>query len=270
MASKALTARSSSQENKRQDERVLHTEDDSAIQFLLGSFISIDIISCASTRSSPFLGLDHRVMLDSTEIHLESLTGCRNWAMTFIFEISLLDKWKKEGEKANKLSITELTRRGANIEERLRERIANTDISIRASSSNTSRISASTCTEITEIFALTAITYLHVVISGAYPELPEITESVSKTIASFQRLTDPKLLGSLVWPFCVSGCLALDRQHTIFRELVSAAEITPSTIGTCLEAFKIVEECWEMRKSRSFNCDWVSVMNKWGHYVLLC
>ena len=41
MASKALTARSSSQENKRQDERVLHTEDDSAIQFLLGSFISM-------------------------------------------------------------------------------------------------------------------------------------------------------------------------------------------------------------------------------------
>lgn len=29
-----------------------------------------------------------------------------------------------------------------------------------------------------------------------------------------------------VRPFCISGCLALDEQHGIFRSLVSAAEIT--------------------------------------------
>ena len=72
-----------------------------------------------------------------------------------------------------------------------------------------------------------------------------------------------------VRPFCISGCLALDEQHGIFRSLVSAADITKSTVGTCLEVLKIMEECWEIRKSSPCNFDWVSIMNKRGHYVLL-
>ena len=130
-------------------------------------------------------------------------------------------------------------------------------------------LSTFTCTEITKIFALSAMTYLHVVVSGAHPELPEIMASISKTVAAFQRLTDKKMLRNLVWPFCISGCLAREEQHGIFRDLISAAEITQSTIGTCLEAFKIMEECWEARKTCSCNYDWVSVMNKRGQYVLL-
>lgn len=85
-------SRGSSHEKRQQDERVLPIEDKSAIRFLLGSFISIDIISCTSTRSGPFLGRDHIVMLESAGIHLENLTGCRNWVMAIIFEVSLLDK----------------------------------------------------------------------------------------------------------------------------------------------------------------------------------
>jgi hypothetical protein len=92
------------------------------------------------------------------------------------------------------------------------------------------------------------MTYLHVAISGAYPELPEIIESVSKTIDAVQSLTDAKLLQNLVWPFCISGCLALDRKHTIFQGLLSAAGITQSTVGTCLEdnkcTFSSVRHRW--------------------------
>ena len=263
---------SSGHGNKSQDEIILHPEDDSAIRFLLGSFISLDIISCASTRSSPFLELDHKHTLERAGICLEDFTGCRNWAMLFIFEISLLDKWKKEAEKNHKLSIVELTKRGAQIEHRLRERLA--DIEDEASTGGCSRntsgmLSASTHIEVTKIFALSALTFLHVVLSGAYPELPEVMESVSKTIDAFQRLKDPKLLRNLVWPFCITGCLALEGQHAIFRELVSAADVTQSTVGAFFEAFKIMEECWEIRETCSCNCDWVSVMNKRGHHVLL-
>jgi hypothetical protein len=259
-------------ESKRQDERILHPKDDSAIGFLLGSFMSIDIIACASTRSSPFLELDFQFMVEGAGIDLEPLTGCRNWTMMIIFEISLLDKWKKEAEEAHKLSVVELTKRGSRIEERLREKLADTEIEsdVRSSSGNTSGIlSVSDYTEITKIFALSAMTYLHVVLSGAYPKLPEIMESVSKTIDAFQSLTDPTLLRNLVWPFCITGCLALEGQQAIFRHLVSAAEVTQSTVGTCFEAFKIMEECWEIRKTCSYNVDWVSVMNKRGHHVLL-
>ena len=258
--------------NRQQGERILHSENASAIRLLLGSFLSFDIIACASTRSDHLLQLDHKFLLENTEINLESITGCRNWVMVLIFEISLLDRWKKEAEKAQKLSIVELTKRGSQIEERLRKRLADTENkpSIGSSTDNNSGILlASPYNEVTKIFAFAAMTYLHVVISGAFPELPEIIESVSKTIDAFHRLTDKKLLRSLVWPFCISGCLSLDGQHAIFRELVSAAEITQSTTGTCLEALKIMEACWDTRKISPCNCDWASVMNKWGYYVLL-
>ena len=257
----------SGHENRPQDNRILHSEDSSAARLLLGSFISFDIISCASTRSSHFLLLDHKIMLENAGVHLETLTGCRNWAMVFIFEISSLDSWKKEAEKTHKLSVVELTKRGGKIEKRLRERLADTDNESSIAASGT--LMAATYTQITKIFALSALTYLHVVMSGACPELPEIIDSVSKTTDAFQRLPDKKLLRNLVWPFCISGCLALEGQQTVFRELVSAADITQSTVGTCFEAFKIMKECWEMRKTCSYNCDWVSVMNKRGYCVLL-
>lgn len=237
--------------------RIVYLEDDSAVNLLLGSFIWFDIISCVSTRSGSFLDLDHKLFLETAKIHLEDLSGCRNWAIVSIFEISLLDRWKKEEEEAHILSVIELTRRGRQIEQRLEEKLTTVE--------NT----PSTRAAITRIFALSAITYLYVVVSGANPKLPEIISSVSKTIAAFQRLTDKRAIRSLVWPFCISGCLAQEEQYHIFRDLASAAEITESTVGTCLEALKIMEECWEARRICPYNYDWVSVMHKRGQYILL-
>ncbi|KAH6675756.1 fungal-specific transcription factor domain-containing protein [Halenospora varia] len=272
MASIAQVPINSGRRNEQQHKKLLHSEDDSAIRFLLGSFISMDIISCASTRSSPFLELDHKLILERAGIELENLNGCKNWIMVLTFEISQLDTWRRKADKTQSLSLRDLVKRGGQIEERLQEKLANieNEPSIGVSIGNTSGIvSMSASTEITKIFALSATTYLHVVISGAHPELPEVKGSVSKTIAAFKRLTDAKLLRHLVWPFCISGCLALEEEHAFFRDLISAAELTQLAIGTCLEALKIMEECWRMRKSGSSNCDWVSVMNRCGRYVLL-
>jgi hypothetical protein len=251
---------SSDCENRLQDIRFPPSEDyDAAIRLLLGTFIWFDILSCASTRSKPFLNLDYKLMLGSSGIHLEELMGCQNWAMVLIFDISVLDTWKKDSERGHRLSIAELAKRGAQIEERLNNKLA--EIS--------SQQTVFRSTEVTKIFALSALTYLHVVISGAHTELPEITESVSNTMAAFRALTDPKLLRCLVWPFCVTGCLASEGQQGFFRGLVSAAGVNEQTVGTCLVAFKLIEECWRIRKTDSRNCDWVIAMNNLGHHALL-
>lgn len=238
-----------------------------SVSFLLGFFIHMDIVSCASTRSSQFLILDHKLLLETGEINLEDLTGCSNWVMVLIFEISFLDKWKKEEEEAHRLSLIEFTKRGRHIEERLLSRLdtIENDPSKRALVNGHLRLE-SIETEITRIFALSAITYLHVVISGAYPEVPDIKKSVSKTMDALQSLPDPKLLQHVVWPYCISGCLAADEQQKVFRELVSLPQITH---GTCLEALNIMEECWQLRKMESSSYDWAYIMKKRGQYILL-
>lgn len=258
-------------ESRRKDETLVLIEADTAVKFLLGSFISLDILSCASTRSAPLLELDHILALEGSGTHLENLTGCENWAMILILKISRLDDWKRTAEQAHKLSMVELVERGAHIERSLREGLDSMEAmpSLGTSLGTLSgSLLPSPHIESTKIFALAAMTYLHVVISGAHPELPEISRSVSQTISVFQSITNRDLLRNLVWPFCISGCLALEVQQGIFRDLFSAVDITHHSIGTFLEAMKIMEECWETRKT-SPCVDWVSAMNKRGYYVLL-
>ncbi|OTA90725.1 hypothetical protein M434DRAFT_397812 [Hypoxylon sp. CO27-5] len=240
---------------------------DTSISFLLGFFIHMHIIAYASTRSSQFLISDHKVLLEAGEVNLADLIGCTNWAMIFIFEISSLDRWKKEEEDAHRLSLIELTKRGRQIEERLLSRLASIEYDLSKSAPVDAHLRPDFIeTEITRIFALSAITYLHVVISGAYPDIPDVKRSVAKTMDALQNLSDPKLLQHVVWPYCISGCLAADEQQKVFRELVSLPRIMH---GTCLEALSLMEECWRLRKTESSRHDWVSIMERRGQYILL-
>lgn len=256
-----------------EDKRALSAEEDSATSLLLGSFISFDITSSASTRRAPFLDIDHVQVLNNLDIDLESIAGCRNSIMALIHEISALDRWKEESETARRLSIIDLAERGRQIEDLLRKELASmgTKLSTGLSVCNHAGVPpAPSHPEVSKLFALSAITYLHVVLSGPHPEIPEISEAVSQTISVFKGLKDRRLLqGILVWPFCISGCLAQHEQQSFFRDLFYATGITELSIGTCFEAFKIMEECWEARRTRSSNYDWVSIMNQRGHSVLL-
>ncbi|GLA40430.1 hypothetical protein AnigIFM63309_008263 [Aspergillus niger] len=245
--------------------------DDSTARLLLGSLVSLDIIASASTRRAPFLDIDHVQVLDRFEISLESLIGCRNSIMALIADVSALDRWKKESEAARKLSIIELAQRGGQLEQRLRRELADLQ---QMSASEPFAAWGSSATPgvsrahpgINKAFGLGAIAYLHVVLSGAHPELPEIAQTVSEAILVFQMLRDQRLLSSVVWPFCIVGCLAQPEQQTSFRDLFTMAEATE---GTLAEAYRVMEECWKARKSRASDCDWVSVMNERGDYVLL-
>ncbi|KAL3421436.1 hypothetical protein PVAG01_07881 [Phlyctema vagabunda] len=257
------------QQQQKYEESSMESRDDMEMQVALGSFIWFDIMASASTRSAPSFKLDHQRILDIFRIKLECLFGCSNRVLELILDIVYLDSWKKEVEKTRQLSMIELVKRGAKIEENLRQYIEGLEVTSSLELRNDSRNMSAAQTEITRIFALSAQAYLHVVISGAHPELPEIADSVSKSIEAFESISDPCLLRHLVWPFCVTGCLATKAQQGFFRELVSRAGITCLTVGTCWQAFQIIEECWEIRKTCSYNCDWVFIMNKRSCNVLL-
>jgi hypothetical protein len=249
------------------------SEDHTAITLLIGCFIWFDILACASTGSKPFFDLDHVFLLESSRFHLEELMGCQNWVMVLIFQISELGHWKKDLERTHKLSIAELAKRGAQIEARLQERlvenISQDTIQNCPVSGITLHLSQASSVAITKIFALSALTYLHVTVSGANPELPEVVDSVSRTIAEFRILNDPRLLRYLVWPFCITGCLATEEQQYFFRTLISPVKLSKRTVGTCMEAFKLMEECWKRRKTGLGNCDWMCVMHSMNQLILL-
>ena len=232
-----------------------------AMGFLLSFFVCIDVIGSASTRSSPVLTLDHKLVLETCDADPVNLTGCDAMVMICILDITSLDNWKQEMSKANELSLVELANRGRCIEKRLRGRLANIEAELSRGYTE--------LTGITRIYALAAIIYLHVVISGAHPKIPEIAESVSKTIDALQGLSDAKLLRSVVWPFCVSGCLATSNQEHHYRNFVSPSYMKDPQFATCLESFEIMKECWQSRKTASGSYDWAFIMQKRQKFILL-
>jgi hypothetical protein len=130
------------------------------------------------------LKLDHELAPETFDLHLESIISCENSVMKIIFEISLLNNWKKEAENTNKLSVVELAKRGGQIEQRLSQRLADSEC--------TPSTRLALYAEANRIFLLAAFTYLHVVISGPYPELPEIAEKHLENYRCFPKVTRRK------------------------------------------------------------------------------
>jgi C6 transcription factor Pro1 len=256
-----------------QELELLSSEYSVAANFLLGAFIWLDILACASTRSTLVLDVNHSLLLASGDIHLDNMIGCENWALNSIARISALDSWRTNQEKDGRLSMAELVKRSTQIEQDVRERLGT--ISHHRShhtgqlSDIIRRFPRTASAEITKVYALSALTYLHVVVSGALTSLPEITESISSTLHAFKSLSDPNLMQNLVWPFCVTGCLVSDAQKSAIYSLVAEEHMHERAFKVSQASLELIEKCWRERKTTSVNHDWASVMNSMGHHALL-
>jgi hypothetical protein len=253
---------------------------DVACDFLVGTLIWFDILSCASIHSTPYLPNNHEY-LSSHHIRLDKMMGCENWAMILISRISSLSTWKSEQQTTGRLSMKDLMSRGLEIETELNERLEKNKEAIGKpallpESASCQRLGVTPSKinlVLTRIFAFAALTYLHRTISGAHPSLPEIQESVSNTIEAFKHIPGPTLLRNLVWPFCVTGCMAGKEHEEFFHSAMKVARREGEGCpGNLWKAWDVVQECWKMREGEgdgSKGVDWVDAMEKLGFQLLL-
>lgn len=177
---------------------------DSAIDTILGTFVALDIISSASTRLPSLLQADHQHWIGDRNIQMHHLIGVDTSIMLLVSQISALEEWRRHCEAKRNLSIKELSNGASSIEMALEDFISRnslelqatiptlkmgspTEIPVRATSKLNSQI-------VSSVFALSAITYLHTVVSGAHPDLNEIQQSVYRTVTALGSLPDPGLL----------------------------------------------------------------------------
>lgn len=185
------------------NENVLSSEDHIAGSLILGAFMWFDILAGASNGCRPLLAIDHVSFLEDHGIESKAITACENRVLSSIFKISELSAWKKDAQTKHLLSVAELARRGSQIEIDLAAKLESLplrDVVGTDAQSPWVRPSNLTDSSISRIFGLAAMTYLHVTVSGANYHLPEIIESVSKTVEAFSGLEDTKSLRHLVWP----------------------------------------------------------------------
>lgn len=126
--------------------------------------------------------------------------------------------------------------------------------------------------EITRVLAGGALVYLQVTISGPYPDLPEIRQGVSITMAALDALTDKELVRNLPWPVCIAGCMATEDHESYWRDLISNVSKDRWSFGYPSKVLKIIEECWRLRKCQPGTAqavDWMTAMNNLDMKVLL-
>lgn len=183
--------------------------------------------------------------------------GCENWVMLNILDIAILNDRKKTIVNEGKLALDEHEAQRAAIERRLEERLRKN--APKEHESEDVKI-------VTNIFACSALIYLHVIVSGANPELDNIRSAVGRTINAFRKLPDPELFRYLIWPICITACMATEEYHDFFTKMAIPE------FGMSLRAMEMIQECWRLRKSRTSETDlidWNTAMQSLGIHVLL-
>ncbi|KAG8349425.1 hypothetical protein FVEN_g12384 [Fusarium venenatum] len=118
------------------------------------------------------------------------------------------------------------------------------------------------------IWLQAALTYLQVVISGWQPSCPEIQCSVRRMTHLLTTLPSNTCLRTLVWPFCIAGCLSPPEDENSYRAMVEG--LGPiSVFGTVREALEIMEKVWSKRDQIDESWDVAKCMQVLGHGVLL-
>ena len=242
------------------------------MEFFSSIIIYHDILACVSTGLRPqyadicaaALGDDH------SKVQLQNIMGCRNWVMVSIREIAVL--WDRKTKMVGRgfLNVVELRRDAIDIEKRLDvglERLSG-ELSQVLKSGKAQHDRSQVIVRITQAYAHAAKVYLNVLVSGPNPDLPEIIESVTSTLTALVALPNPELLCSVVWPFCIAGCMAIVDERRAFRGLASAAGVHRKAFGSSRRALEVMEMCWKLR-NEGRSCDWFDAMEVLRYRVLL-
>jgi hypothetical protein len=189
---------------------------------------------------------------DTPPINLESVLGFKNWTIAYVGEISTLDAWKRRCKSAESLDIMELARRATVIKNALVSHLTELDTDSAVDSNQDTPLfefvapTTSQSHLVTRVWAHGALLYLSIVVSGWQPANADVRYLVNETLELLRHQSSPALLRTMVWPFCVAGCLAEPMQEFQFRELVQELQ-PPSIFATAYKALEIMENVWQNR-----------------------
>jgi hypothetical protein len=260
-----------------------------AFRFSSTLLILDDIIASTVLQEQPRLYEYHHSLLGNVEgteppINLEAAIGCQNWVLLQISEIAVLDAWKQRCKRAGNLDVVELVRRATAIKDSLEAHLTqlqNDPVIISKEGSSLldiftadyyqeSKTPASQNSLVTRVWAHAALLYLFVVVSGWQPASIDVRYQVGRIIELWTaQITPPALLRTMVWPFCVAGCLAESPQETLLRGMAEALQ-PPSVFGTVHKALEIMENVWCNRAVEDVaNRDLATCFRNQGNLVLL-
>jgi len=260
-----------------------------AFRFSSALLILDDIVASTMLQEQPRLHEYYHSLLCNPNgaepaIHLEAVVGCQNWALLQIGEIAVLDAWKQQCKRHGNLDVMELVHRATRIKSSLEDnlkRLETNSAGLQQQSSSLldvftaeftrqSETPVSQSSLVTRVWAHAAFIYLFVVVSGWQPANVDVRYHVDRIIELItHKISPPVLLRTMVWPFCVAGCLAEPAHEAHLREMVDMLQ-PPSVFGTVRKALEIMENVWSNRDAEDLaNRDLATCFRSQGDLVLL-
>ncbi|KAI9149649.1 Trichothecene biosynthesis transcription regulator TRI10 [Paramyrothecium foliicola] len=241
------------------DEDALSYEYVGALQFLTNMLAMFGVFSCISIGPTASSFADYLYLLDQDGlIQMDQLIGCKNWVLRAILKVGELDQWKRVEQENHRLSLKDLGTRATAIESLV-------ETGLREASGS------ALVDLITSIYATSALTYMHTVVSGLNPNLREVQDSVSATIVLLKQLPDARIAKNLVWPLVVTGCMASRSQEDYFRGLIAVAGTSVRGLRNCCGLSTIWDQSWNMRDliTTTSHMVWEDLINGQGSSTLL-
>lgn len=254
--------------------RVLRTCSES-LRFIIKTSIWFDVLASATLVRKPIMldvvselfspythaAIDGNPLELCEEYSMLSIMGCDNHIVYALAKIAELAAWKEHNRSTSQLSVPELVRRGQDIEKILkRSSLPMTSHDPAHTSAYDERNRQRQLTS--EVFRASAHVYLHSVISGDYPQCPEIIEAVNQTIeclkAAESGQTGRAVVRSVVFSICIAGCLTDNRDHKWY--LTKRLE-EQRGIGNCTQVQHLINKVWHRRGGRE-QVDWRQVMRE--------
>lgn len=249
--------------------RVWNT-DQAAFQFSSALLIYADVISSVSLRQEPQLQRYHKLFITVADdprphgrtfqhfIKLESYVGCQGRVLILIGKISALEAHRYSSHDGDPIFKEEMTQQAQDIRREIRDIMVavNGDItsSLRAETrSSAQRLHLQDATQHshrltlgTKIWLHAAMIYLETVVNGWDLPSPTISGIVESVLEVLGETSLELSLRSLIWPLCVTGCVAMEDQEDKIRSIMSS--IGPlKGFAVAKDALQIVERVWQVR-----------------------
>jgi hypothetical protein len=262
------------------------SSDQAAFRFYTALLLVDDVVASTCLNDPPALSAYHSQLLTNggnsngrSLLSLEDFVGCENWVIVQIGETSALDAWKKSMKRSGQLDMMELVARASAIKQTLLCKLARLEAA--ANTPKTSNFGLFTayndhlpimpggCTTfVTRVWAHAALLYLSVVVSGWQPGSAGIREHVVRILLLLEQMPKPELLRTMVWPFCIAGCLADREEECRFRALTDV--LFPHRLfGAARKALEIMENTWKCRNELDIDTDFATCVCSLGYMSLL-
>jgi hypothetical protein len=270
----------------KSQQRRAWSSNQAAFRFYSALLIFDDIITSTCHNEAPQLIEYHSQLLmndggsdGSAALNLEDFVGCENWVMLQISEISTLGAWKKSMKGAGQLDVMELVARASTIKQTLLSGLARLDITANKPKINplgflnfpndfASSLLGDSIAFVTRIWAHAALLYLSITVSGWQPASASIRENVARISTLMENMPALELLRTMVWPFCIAGCLAEPGEEDRFRVMADA--LVPRRLyGSARKAQEIMETTWKRRDELTIDTDFAACVRSLGYVSLL-